>query len=258
MLRTAVVLLAVLSVAAVAHAQAAATSGVELASGTKAGVQRVDGSTTSGATAGAAVGALWHPTRQVFGAVIAAPTSQPAAQPAAMTQGKNQLGVNYVLAYRREPNFELAADGVLRNSGTVYAESSGVEVFYGRRIFTSADGLAAAVDLPVMLVPKVKQAPLPEFFGLEPDYRATYFTPRISFEYPHDKRWRLVVALGGGVARFSETLNGESHSETRAVVHLAGGMSIVLRRHWALRAGYLAYGPERRLEGLTVGIARVF
>jgi hypothetical protein len=34
--------------------------------------------------------------------------------------------------------------------------------------------------------------------------------------------------------------------------------SVQVRRGWALYAGYAGYGPDRRLEGLNAGIAKLF
>jgi hypothetical protein len=113
-----------------------------------------------------------------------------------------------VAAYRIEPAFIPAGDGFVLDPKGSSAESSGVEAFYSRRIVSTSDAIAIGLDLPVMFVPMVEEPPVPEFFGPASDYRALYVTPRLSFAFPAEGRWRVVAGLGGGVARFAETGDG--------------------------------------------------
>ncbi|MCU0251306.1 MAG: hypothetical protein MUE61_13915 [Vicinamibacterales bacterium] len=126
------------------------------------------------------------------------------------------------------------------------------------------------LELPVAYVPAVRPAPGSEVFdpatgaslGPAPDFAATYVVPRLNVWIPAFGPVNFVVGLGFGVARFSETRNGQPFTETGYPFYFAIGTSVDLGPHWALRAsaGGYAHGVAtlRNAYMYNAGLAFVF
>ena len=194
-----------------------------------------------------------------------APSSAPVAR------GPNQFGVTCPVMFDSGPELVPAGGGAVTAGGTVWGDASpGIEVFYARRLPLPAAYPKMTLELPFAYVPKVSPAPGSEAFdpatgaslGPAPDFAATYFVPRLNVWVPAFGPVNVLVGVGFGVARFSETRNGQPYAETGYPFYFALGTSVDLGPRWALRvsAGGYAHGvaTERSLYMVNAGLAFVF
>jgi hypothetical protein len=205
-----------------------------------------------------------------------APADPPAPQKTAsssapVARGPNQLGVTSLELFQSGPDLVPAGGGAVMAGGSGGGDASpGFEVFYARRLPLPAGFPMMTLELPVAYVPAVRPAPGSEAFdpatgaslGLAPDFAATYFVPRLTVWVPAFGPFNVLVGLGFGVARFSETRNGQPRTETGYPLYFALGTSMDLGPHWALRvsAGGYAHGVAtlRSAYLINAGLAFVF
>jgi len=205
-----------------------------------------------------------------------APADPPAPQttassPAPVARGPNQLGVTGLVLFQRGTGLVPVGDGSVMVGGSVWGDASaGFEVFYARRLPLPADYPMMTLELPLAYVPAVRPAPGAEVFdratgaslGPAPDFAATYFVPRLNVWIPAFGPVDFVVGLGFGVARFSESRNGQPYKETGYPIYFALGTSVDLGPHWAIRASAGGYAhtvaTERNLYMVNAGLAFVF
>jgi hypothetical protein len=205
-----------------------------------------------------------------------APADPPAPQTTAsssapVARGPNQLGVAGLALFQRGAGLVPVGDGSVMVSGSVWGDASpGFEVFYARRLPLPASFPMMTLELPMAYVPVVRPAPGSEVFdhatgaslGPAPDFAATYFVPRLNVWVPAFGPVNVVAGLGFGVARFSESRNGQPYTENGYPLYFALGTSVDLGSHWALRAtvGGYAHGvaTERNAYMFNAGLAFVF
>ena len=194
-----------------------------------------------------------------------ASTSAPAAR------GLNQIGVTGLVLFDWGPDVVPMGHDVVMVGGHVWGDASpGFEVFYARRLPLPAGFPMMTLELPLAYVPVVRPAPGSELLepapdaslGRAPDFAATYFVPRLNVWVPAFGPVEFMVGLGFGVARFSESRNGQPYKETGYPIYFALGASVDLGPHWALRAsaGGYAHGvaTQRGLYMVNAGLAFVF
>jgi hypothetical protein len=189
-----------------------------------------------------------------------------------LTDGRNQVGLFALGAFKRAPTLGPAGDGSVKVAGQAWAASAGFEASFARQIFapTEETPMEVTLDFPIAVLPRVHQPSGAEIFdpttgraiGPAPDYTATLFTPRVSLRYRTEWPVQVVVSVGGGIALFSETRNGQTYKETGYPVQFLIGLSTRLRPHWAVRGqfGRSVHGVavERGLYVVNGGIVYVF
>lgn len=198
-------------------------------------------------------------------------TQTTASSSAPVARGPNQVGVTGLFLFDWGPDPVPEGGGPVMPSGGVWGDASpGFEIFYARRLPLPAGYPMMTVELPVAYVPAVRPAPGSEVFdpatgaslGPAPEFAATYFVPRLNVWVPAFGPVDVLVGLGFGVARFSETRNGQPFTETGYPFYFALGTSVDLGPHWALRAtvGGFAHGvaTERSLYMVNAGLAFAF
>jgi len=184
----------------------------------------------------------------------------------------HSISLSVLGLFADEPILVDAGGDGSRVGGTAWAASAGVEVVYGYQVFTPTASIPmeVALEFPVLLVPTVHRPEGAETFdpvtgqslGPAEDYRATYFTPRLTFRYRTHWPVQVVIGLGGGVARFSDTSQGRTRHVTDGTIHYLIGLSMPLREGWRARATYGGYSEEgsvgRRLHAISGGVAYSF
>ena len=205
-----------------------------------------------------------------------APADPPASQATASgsapaARGPNQVGVTGLVLLDWGPDVVPVAEDSVMVGGGVWGDASpGFEVFYARRLALPAGFPMMTLELPLAYVPVVRPAPgsgplepAPDApLGRAPDFAATYFVPRLNVWVPAFGPVDVVVGLGFGVARFSESRNGQPYKETGYPFYFALGTSVDLGPRWAIRAsaGGYAHGvaTQRGLYFVNAGLAFVF
>jgi hypothetical protein len=141
-----------------------------------------------------------------------------ASSSAPVARGPSQFGMAGLALFDRGPDLVPAGGDAVMASGGVWGDASpGFEVFYARRLPLPAGYPMMTVELPVAYVPAVRPAPGSEAFdpatgaslGPAPDFAATYVVPRLNVWVPAFGPANFLVGLGFGVARFSESRNGQ-------------------------------------------------
>jgi hypothetical protein len=213
--------------------------------------------------------------------VLASPQSGMPADPQApqttasryapVVRGPNQLGVTGLALFDWGPDLVPAGGGAVMASGGVWGDASpGFEVFYARRLPLPAGYPMMTFELPIAYVPTVRPAPGSEALdpttgaslGPAPDFAAAYFVPRLDVWVPAFGPVDVLIGLGFGVARFSDTRNGQPYTESGYPFYVALGTSVDLGPRCAFRAsiGGYAHGvaTQRSLYMVNAGLAFVF